>query len=356
MKKVPNWIIIIVLIGLLIASKFLFLTKKQDKTTTTEKNKNVIPVAVNYYVANSEEFTNDVFTTGKIGALNQVDIIPEVNGKVVQIFFKEGETVPKGSTLLKLNDKDLQAQFLKIQSQLKLSEQKLDRLKKLIAISGISREEYDVQENEVAGLKADLAFTQAQLDKTTIIAPFNGVIGLKNISEGAFVNQTTPVVSLVQLRPLFVEFSLPEKYSSQLKNGISVLFSSENSATPKTYSATIYAIEPRVDEATKTIKARAMYNGKEEFYPGAFVKVYANLGEIRNALMIPTQAVIPTLKGQKVMVCRNDLAVEVMVKIGVRTDEKIQILEGLNPGDTVITTGLLSVKKDSKLKLLKPNN
>ena len=356
MKKVPNWIIVITLIGLLIFSKFIFFSKKDDKATVSGKNKNSLPTAVNYYVANLEQFTSDVFTTGKIGALNQVDIVPEIGGKITQIFFKEGETVSKGSLLLKLNDKDLQAQFQKLQAQLKLSEQKLDRLKKLFAINGVSQEDCDVQENELRGLKADLAYVQAQLDKTAIVAPFTGVVGLKNVSEGSFVNQTTPVVSLIQLTPLFVEFSIPEKYSSQLKNGVPVSFSSENAITSKTYSATIYAIEPRVDEMTKTIKSRAMYSGHERFYPGAFVKVYANLGQIKDALMVPTQAVIPTLKGQKVMLSKNNQAVEVLVKIGVRTDKKIQILEGISPGDTVVTTGLLSVKKDSKLKLLKPSN
>jgi membrane fusion protein (multidrug efflux system) len=99
-----------------------------------------------------------------------------------------------------------------------------------------------------------------------------------------------------------------------------------------------------------------MYTGEQEFYPGSFVKVFVNLGETKNALMVPTQCVIPTLKGQKVVLCKNGLAVEAMVTIGVRTDEKIQILDGLSAGDTVITTGLLSVKKDSRLKLIKSVN
>jgi membrane fusion protein (multidrug efflux system) len=122
------------------------------------------------------------------------------------------------------------------------------------------------------------------------------------------------------------------------------------------YSASIYAIEPKVDEMTKTIKARAMYNGTQHFYPGGFVKVFANLGETQNTLMIPTQCVIPTLKGQKVFVSKHGIATEAMVTIGVRTDEKIQIVEGLTIGDTVITTGLLSVKKEVPLKLLKSVN
>lgn len=355
MKKIPNWIIILIAIGLLIASKYIFFNKKAD-TAAAGKGKPNLPVAVNYYVVKPLQFTNDVFATGKIGAFNQIDLMPEVSGKVTAIYFKEGETVGKGSLLLKLNDADLQAQLQKIRIQLRLSEQKVERLKKLISINGISQEEYDMQENEVAGLKADEAFTLAQLAKTNIVAPFSGVIGLKNISEGSFVSPTVPIASLVQVKPLFVEFSVPEKYSALFRRGIPVKFSADNAVSSETYSATIYAIEPRIDEVTKTIKARALYDGSHEFYPGSFTKVFANLGETKDALMVPTQCVIPTLKGQKVMLCKNGVAVESMITIGVRTDEKIQVLDGVNAGDTVITTGLLSVKKDSRLKLIKSGN
>ncbi len=353
MKKIPNWIIILVAIALVITSKFIFFAPKEDAAAAA-KGKPKGPVSVNYYVVKASTFDNDVFATGKIGALNQIDILSEVGGKVTAIYFKEGETVNKGSVLVKLNDADLQAQLLKSKTQILLSEQKLERLKKLMTINGISKEELDIQENELNSLKADQAYILAQLAKTSIVAPFTGVIGLKNISEGSFVSMNTPIVSLVQTKPLYVEFSVPEKYSNLFTKGIIVKFSNDNSKEQQT--ATIYAIEPRVDELTKTIKARATYNGKEHFYPGSFVKVFANLGETKNALMIPTQCVIPTLKGQKVFISKNGIATEVMVTIGVRTDDKIQIIDGINAGDTVITTGLLSIKKESPLKLLKSVN
>jgi membrane fusion protein (multidrug efflux system) len=352
MKKIPNWIIIIVVIALIIASKFIFFSKKEDAAAAKGKSKG--PVAVNYYVVKPIAFNNEVFATGKIGALNQIDIMPEVAGKVMAIYFKEGETVNKGSVLVKLNDADLQAQLLKSKTQVALSEQKLERLKKLLEIKGVSQEEFDMQQNELNSLKADQAYILAQLAKTSIVAPFTGMIGLKNISEGSYVNTSTPIVSLVQVKPLYVEFSVPEKYSNLFSKGITVKFSNET--TKEQQIATIYAIEPRVDELTKTIKARATYTGNTHFYPGSFVKVFANLGETQNALMIPTQCVIPTLKGQKVFVSKDDIATEVMVTIGVRTDEKIQIIDGLQEGDKVITTGLLGLKKESPLKLLKSVN
>ncbi len=354
MKKIPNWIIVTIVFALLIASKYLFFSKKDDKSSAAKGK--VAPISVNYYIVKPITFKNTVFTTGKIGAFNQIDIIPEVNGKVTAIFFKEGESVSKGSLLLKLNDADLQAQLLKVKTQLKLSEQKLTRLKKLFEIKGVSQEELDIQENETLTLKSDEAFILAQIAKTNITAPFDGVIGLKNISEGSYVNASNPIASLVQLKPLFIEFSIPEKYNTVLKNGLSLNFSLDENSSSETFSAKIYAIEPKIDEATKTIKARAVYSGDKNFYPGSFVKVFVELGELSNTLMIPTQCVIPVLKGQKVFINRNGLAQEVQVKIGLRTDDKIQILEGVQAGDTIITTGLLSIKKESVLNLIKAVN
>ncbi len=354
MKKFPRWLIIIIIIGLLVGSKFLFFNKK-DEGAVASKDKNKAPVAVNYYVLKPDTFNNEVFATGKIGALNQIEILPEVSGKVTAIYFKEGETVTKGALMVKLNDADLQAQLLKAKTQTQLSEQKLERLKKLIAINGISREELDAQDNELNSFKADQAYISAQIAKTNIVAPFTGMVGLKNISEGSYISSQTPIVSLVQVKPLYVEFSVPETYSARFKKGIEVKFSNDTKKE-KPHSATIYAIEPMVDEGTKTIRARAIYKGDDTFYPGSFVKVYAELGETKDALLVPTQCVIPTLKGQKVFVAKNGLAIEVPVTIGVRTDQKIQITDGLKSGDTVITTGLLAIKKESKLKLLKSVN
>jgi membrane fusion protein (multidrug efflux system) len=355
MKKIPTWLVIVIIIALIVASKFIFFSPKEGSAAGA-KGKNKGPVAVNYFVVKSVAFSNDVFATGKIGALNQIDIMPEVNGKVTAIYFKEGETISKGSIMVKLNDADLQAQLLKAKTQAALSEQKLGRLKKLITINGISQEELDMQENELSSLKADQAYITAQIAKTTIVAPFTGVVGLKNISEGSYVSTNSPIASLVQVKPVYVEFSLPEKYSGLFTKGAAIKFASDNMESKDMYEASIYAIEPRVDEMTKTIKARATYNGNQHFYPGSFVKVYVNLGETKNALMVPTKAVVPTLKGQKVFVARHGVATEAMVTIGVRTDEKIQITDGLQPGDTVITTGLLALKKDAEIKLLKSVN
>lgn len=352
MKKIPNWIIIVLVLAALIVVKFLFLDNKKTPAGPG-KGKNDMPVSVNYVVANRQLINEEVYTNGKTAAFNEVNIAPEISGRVTELYFKEGENISAGQAIVKLNDSDLQAQLQKNKAQIKLAEQKLERLKKLLAVQGISQEEYDTQESELEVLKADQAQINSQLAKTLIKAPFGGTLGLKNISVGSFVSPTQPIVSLVQTKPLLIEFSVPEKYSGLLKNGDKVSFTYMDGNIKE---ASVYAFEPKIDEATKTLRVRAKYTGNDNMYIGSFVKVFIDLGNNKESIMIPTECIIPVLKGQKVMVCKNGKAQEAMVSTGIRTDDKIQITEGLQVGDTVLTTGLLAVKNNTKLNLLKPNN
>lgn len=358
MKKIPNWLIIIVVLGLLVASKYLFFAKEEAAGGPGggAQGKNKAPVAVNYVVVQESILADNVYTTGKIGALNEVELRPEISGKITAIYFREGEPVAAGAALVKINDADLQAQLQKNKLQLTLAEQKLARLQKLLAINGVSQEETDIQQNEVNTLKADQAFIQAQLVKTLITAPFSGTVGLKNISVGAYVSPSQVIATLVQTKPLFVEFSLPEKYSSSIRKGDSISFTAQAGNNEQSFKATLYAVEPKIDDATRTFRARAMYSGSELFYPGSFVKVYVNTGNNEKTLLVPTQCVIPVLKGQKVYVARNGVAEEVKIMTGIRTDEMIQVTEGLQAGDTLLTTGLMQLRKETKVKLIKPKN
>lgn len=352
MKKLPNWIIIVLILGLVLASKFIFFAKKEDKSSAN-KNKGPVSISAHFFVVNEQSLVNGISVIGKTGAFNQVNILPEVSGKIIAIYFKEGETVSKGTLLVKLNDADMQAQALKIKTQIKLSEKKLNRLKQLLQAKGVSEEEVESQENELNVLKAEEAVNLAQIAKTNIVAPFNGVLGLKQVSEGAFVNANTPIVSLVQLSPLFIEFSLPEKYSQLVSKGKKVNFKVDENAEFYDLSATIFAIEPMIDEATKAIKVRALYTSEKTFYPGAFVYVQLNLTDATKAKMVPTQCIVPTLKGQKIYLYKSERAIETPVNIGVRSEKWIQITNGVEIGDTVLTTGIQGIKKDSKIKLLK---
>lgn len=349
MKRIPNWLIIILLIGILIAIKFLFFAKTEEKGGGA-KQKEQPPVSANYYVVKTESITNSIYAGGTAGAFNDVDLSGEISGKIVAIYFKEGDNVNAGASIIKINDAELQAQVSKNKAQTKLAEQQLERLKKLLEIKGVSQEEFDIKETEVQSLKADLQLLQAQIAKTNVVAPFNGTIGLKNISLGSFVSPNQKIASLTQTKPIYIEFAIPEANVGLLKKGDKISFAVKGD---KMLSATIYAFESKIDESTKTLKARAIYEGEEIIFPGAFVKVFLDLNDGANSIMLPTQCIIPILKGQKVIVCKNGMAEDRPVTTGIRNDQNIQIVDGLTPGDTVLTTGLLAVKKDSKIKLIK---
>ncbi len=280
----------------------------------------------------------------------EVDLAFETSGKVVGLFFKEGTRVKKGELLAKINDRPLQAQLLKLQAQLKLSEEKEFRQRQLLDRDAISRESYDQIATELQSLKADILLVEARIAETELRAPFDGTVGLRMISEGAFTNTQTKIVRLVKISPLKIEFAVNERYAGQVAPGFSITFVT-NSA-PKQYEASVYAVDPKVDLATRTIVVRALYsNRNEELKPGSSVSVTALLSEIENAVSIPTEAIIPEMDGEKVFIYKNGKAKEVKVTTGLRTESHIQIKEGLNFGDTLLTSAILQLRQSIPVQL-----
>ena len=306
-------------------------------------------VGVLGYVMRSEKLDNKIFATGTIISSEVVDLKPEVAGKIVQMNIREGQPVAKGQLLIKLNDTDLQAQLKKYYAQLKLTEQSESRLKKLLEIKGVSQDEYDVITNQINNTKADIEFTQAQIAKTELKAPFSGVIGLRSVSLGSYVNATSPIATIQVLNPVKVDFTIPEKYANVVRIGDGITFSTEGSLDQ--FSGKVFAADNQIDPITRTLKLRATAaNPGNKLRAGAFVKVNFSLKEIDNALMVPTEAIIPILKGQQVMVSKNGKATPVKIEVGVRTDTKIQVLSGLQIGDTIILSGLMGLKPNAGVK------
>jgi membrane fusion protein (multidrug efflux system) len=350
--KLKNLIIGVIVIAILIAIKFIFFPGQSGQATTVPKGKGSGGGASNVtaYVAKPERISNEITASGTIRANEDVQLQPELSGKVIQINFKEGGKVTKGQLLVKLNDSDFQAQYKKLQLQSALAEQTMQRQKQLLAINGVSQQEFDLAQSQYSTIKADMDFQTAQLLKTEIRAPFDGVIGLKNISEGAFVTPATVIASIQQIDPVKLDFSVPERYFPYLKKDGEVIFSIEG--IDQKLKGSIYAIEPKIDLATRTIQIRAICpNYKGDIYPGAFAQVKIALSDINNAIMIPTESLIPDISGQKVFILKNGKATYSRVETGVRTDTKIQITKGLATGDTVLTTGIMQLKPNASVNI-----
>ena len=313
------------------------------------------PTRVNGIVVKAESFANTLSVSGSIEANEQVQLRSEISGLITGIYFKEGSFVKKGQILIKINDRELQAQLSQALTKEKLASQSEYRAKLLIEKEAISKEDYDVALADLRSLESQTQVIRAQLSKAQIRAPFSGKIGLRNVSEGEYLTSATSIANLVSINPVKIMFSIPEKYSNQIGLNSKISFSVAGSA--KIYTANIYAVEPSIDMSTRTlqIKARAD-NSSGLILPGSFAKIELPLSNVSDALLIPSEAIIPVLRGKKVFVSKQGKATEVMVETGSRTDKSVLITSGLTIGDTVLTTGMMSLKPQTNVLIKIVNN
>ena len=348
MKKSSLTIIIILcVLGLL----WLLKPKKEEQTKSAGKSNNPPPAQrVKGIVVKPEKINEKILSTGTVLANEEVELRTEAAGIISAIYFKEGSSVKKGQLLVKINDLELQAQLEKQQAQKKLIQDKTNRQKRLLEIKVISQEEYDIANNELITVNAELKFLQSQISKTEIRAPFDGVIGLKYVSDGSYVTPSTKIALVQDMDPVKIDFSIPEKYLHKINKDEPITFKIADQN--KLFTGKIYAIEPKIDPINRNVQIRAISENKEgKIFPGSFASIELNLNEIPNALMVPTQCIVPELKGQKVFVSKNGKAIPVKVETGIRTESKIEITKGIEAGDTVITSGIMQLKPDAPVKV-----
>lgn len=308
------------------------------------------PLMASGYVIIPTNMSELIYSTGSLIPDEEVDLAFETSGKVIGIYFSEGTRVSKGELLAKINDRPLQAQLLKLQAQLKLSREREFRQRQLLERDAISQESYDQAATEMQALEADIQLIEARISETELRAPFDGVVGLRMISEGAFATTQTKIVRLVKISPLKIEFSFPERYAGEVKPGYPITFEIDGYDNP--FEASVYAVDPKVDIATRSIVARALYaNSNEELKPGRFVSVKAQLSQIENTVSVPTQAIIPEMSGEKVFIYKNGKAQQVEVALGLRTESHVQIRSGLQFGDTLLTTAILQLRQGIPVQL-----
>lgn len=321
------------------------------KGKPTEKGSaNARAIAIEGIVAKKKPFKNLLEISGAITASESITLHSEVSGLVTQINFKEGTQVSKGAVLVRINDKDIQAQLLQAKTRQELAETTENRAKQLLNKGAISQEEYDSALADLNSTKAQTALVRAQLAKTLIVAPFSGKVGLRNISIGEYLTPATSIASLVNINPAKITFSIPERYSNQVKVGAEIEFFTD--ASPKAHTGKVYAIEPSITTSTRTLEIRALApNHQGELLPGSFARIKLNLSTINDAITIPTEAIIPVLDGKMVYVSANGKAKSVMIETGTRTDKEIMVLSGINAGDTVLTTGAMALKNDAPVKV-----
>jgi len=308
------------------------------------------PVRADAFIVKTKLLLDNIEIPGTLVSNEATEIHPEVAGRITGIYFKEGAYINKGALLVKLNDADLQAQKRKLLVQLQVAKQNENRSEQLLKIQGISRQDYEAVSLQVTNVNADLAIVQTQIEKTNIRAPFSGKLGLRMVSVGAYVSPTSVISTISQPNQLKVDFTVPERYINQISNGKVVNFKVDGS--DRTYAARVMATESNITQDTRTLQVRASVQGTTAgLVPGNFATVRLNFEPDPNAIVIPSQAIIPQARGKKVYVYDDGNAKFVDVTTGIRDSANVQITEGLAVGDTVLITGLLALKPNAKVML-----
>jgi len=343
--KFKNIFIIILSVGLLTLIVYRITSNKSQSEKNNSKSASPKMAAnVKGLVLTPQKFSNELTLSGTIDANEQIELRSEVSGVVQGIFFKEGQNVTKGQQLIKVNDIELRAQLSQAKTRQSLASENERRAKLLLEKEAISQEEYDVAKAELQSTQAQTQLIQAQIAKTSIVAPFSGKIGLRSISPGTYVTPTTLIAKLVNNAQVKITFSIPEKYATLMKLNSDLSFTT--SGSNEKFSGKIYAMEPAIEQSTRTLQIRALADNKQgRLIPGTYANITLPLDDINDALLVPTEAIIPIQNGKKVF-----------IETESRTEKEILVTAGLKLGDTVIISGIMALKEGAPLNVTLPKN
>ena len=339
-KSVLFLVIAIIIVGLILYPKL-----KQDEnqpSIASPQESSMTPVEAKIILP--ERIENVIKVTGAIIANESVALKIEISGKVETINFKEGQRVKKGDLLLSINDDEIVAQLERLKYTQKLNEDMEYRMRQLLEKEAISREEYDISLTTLNTTLSDIKEREARIAKHKLYAPFDGIIGLRQVSEGSYITSSDLLANIYNINPIKIEFSVPGKYTALVNKGDTINFKVE--ASDNVFLGTIYAVEPRIDPRTRTLQIRAICDNDDEvLIPGQFANIDYILNVLPDALMVPSESLIPELNSHKIFTYKNGMVDQGIVNIGIRTEKSVQITQGINPGDTVITTGILQIRQ-----------
>jgi membrane fusion protein (multidrug efflux system) len=327
----------------LIASSLLLSCKSKPKEQVTSEKPAIM---VEVVIAGSEDVSSNLEVNGSVLANEMVELRPEVSGRLVYLNLPDGANIKEGTLLARVNDADLQAQMEQQKTQLELANKTMKRLSDLLKVNGVNQADFDAALSQVNTIQANIKVINAQIDKTVIKAPFSGELGIRVVSPGAYVTPQTLLGSLHQIDKVKIDFTVPETFSSIVMKGNLVKIQTDG--YDGTLDATITAIEPQINTVSRNIKVRAMLT-KGIIAPGAFVKVF--LGQTRKGIMVPSNAIIPDALSNQVVVVRKNKAVFTNVETGLRNANLVELTGGVNPGDSIIVSGMLFVRPNASIKV-----
>jgi membrane fusion protein, multidrug efflux system len=353
-KSAIRWITLSIILGLLVllALQRMGLFEADaagpQGASPSAREPQALPVSIE--VVATSALKDELTVSGTLEADESVDLSSEVAGKVASISFREGAWVKKGHVMVRLDDSDLQAQLEKVKYQRDLAQQQEKRRRQLLDKGGLSQEEYDQVATELKTLQAEIELLKVRISKNRIVAPFGGVVGFRYVSEGSYVSAGTRIANLVKIDPIKIGFTVPERYSRLMKPGLPVYFSVEG--IEDTLQAAVYAKAPSIDTETRSLSVKAKAsNPGGRLSPGAFASVTVQLQAFDSALMVPTRAVMPERERQIVYLYDGGVAKAQPIETGIRRADRVQVLDGLQVGDTLITSGLIQMRPGQPVSL-----
>ncbi len=324
------------------------LAEADNASDTQSKSRQVLNV--NAKIIKPESLTDILKTSGILLPDEEVNLSFETSGKIVEINFMEGTQVKKGQLLAKVNDLKLQAELQRLQAQLKLAEDRVYRQQALLKRDAVSQEAYEQVKTDLAILNADISIVKENIALTELHAPFDGIIGLRQVSIGTYASPATIVAKLTKISPLKVEFAVPERYANDMKKGINLDFFIEGRL--HAYQAKVYAVESAVDQQLHQLTVRAIYpNHDQTLLPGRYASIELKKDEISNVIAIPSEAIVQELGKDKVYLYKSGKVEPVDIVTGIRTEADVQVVKGLQTGDTIITSGTLQLRTGLPVKL-----
>lgn len=352
-KRVKWGLIIAIGAGLAGLGIYQFTPRENEELTAADalpKENRQRTLKVNAQIVKPHLLTDEILVTGRLVPDEEVNLSFETSGKITDIYFTEGSHVKRGELLAKVNDRQLQAQLKRLKAQIPLAEDRVFRQNALLKRDAVSKEAYEQVKTELATLNADIENIKANIDMTELRAPFDGIIGLRQVSAGAYASPTTVVAKLTKVSPLKVEFAVPERYAREVKKGTNLDFRVEGKLDA--YHAQVYATESSLDPETHSLTIRAIYpNRNGELLAGRYTDIKLKQKEIEDAIAIPSEAIVPEMGKNKVFVYRSGVADPVDVVIGIRTEAEVQIVQGLVAGDTILTSGTLQLRKGMPVEI-----
>lgn len=327
-------------------------TNEQTSEETGKVNADASKLPVDIIIANEKLLNQEVAIVGSMIPNREVSIVSELSQKITNVEFKDGSFVKQGAVLYTLNNSDIKSRLKQIGAELDLARLNKDRLANLLKTESVSQQEYDNAMMRFRSLEAQRELLQVDLDKTTIKAPFSGIIGISKVHLGAYVSPGLELVTLQDQSSIKINFSIPEKYISLIQTGNKVRFSSELSE--EEYNATIIATEPGLDAQGRSLQVQAVINNTDrQFRAGLSAKVYFQVTKTgAKGILVPTEALAPDEKGYSVFIIKNGVAKSIRVTISNRSETDVTITSGIAPKDSVIISNMLRLGDGTPVKAI----